>query len=127
MSKLHRLQPHDAVPEAGRYILVLRRFAEDAPRVTLVELIVSDGLQPAQLTVPVGEDGKALDFEAAIAAAQAQAEREGFADVYAVDRASGAREKEILAHHGDHTVGMERLVDSDLEEGETGSTMPIRK
>jgi hypothetical protein len=126
VTEVHRLQPHDPVPESGRYLLVLRRFAEDAPRVTLTELVISDGRDPPQLTVPMGSDGAPLDFEGAVSAAQARAEREGFDRVYVVDRTAGGREQEILAHHGDHTVGMEKLDDMDLEEGERGSDLRDR-
>src|SRR5215208_3300406 len=102
MTELHRLQPHDPVPESGRYLLVLRRFAEDAPQVTLVELVISDGRDPPQLTVPVKDDGTPMDFEDTVTAARAMAEREDFAAVYAADRTAGTREQEVLAHHGDH-------------------------
>jgi hypothetical protein len=126
MTELHRLQPHDPVPESGRYILVLRRFAEDAPQVTLVELVISDGRDPPQLTVPVKADGTPMNFEDAVTAARAMAEREDFAAVYAADRTAGTREQEVLAHHGDHAVGMEKLDDMDLEEGERGSDLRDR-
>ena len=45
------------------------------------------------------------------------------------DRASsaGPRERDILHHHGDHSVHMERLDDFDLEEGERGSDMRDRR
>ena len=31
MTEVHRLEPHDELPENGRFVLVMRRFGEDAP------------------------------------------------------------------------------------------------
>ncbi|MGE0222362.1 MAG: hypothetical protein AB7F35_10310 [Acetobacteraceae bacterium] len=110
---LRRLQPHDPVPETGRYLMVMRRFAEDEPSLVLTELITADGRDPPQLSVPTDRGGQPLDFEQSVAAAQAQAEREGFENVYVVDRTAGPRERDVLSHHGDHSVHMDRLVDED--------------
>lgn len=126
MADIRRLAPHDPVPESGRYLIVMRRFAEDAPRMTVIELIASDGEHPPVLTVPAGSDGAPLGFEAALRAAQAQADRDGFAEVIAVDRTAGPREREVLTHGGDHAVHSETLADTDLEEGEPGPDMRDR-
>lgn len=120
MAAIRRLAPHDPVPESGRYLIVMRRFAEDAPRLTVTELIASDGEHAPVLTVPAGGDGAPLGFEAALRAAVARADREGLAEVIAVDRTAGPREREVLAHEGDHAVHGEVLADTDLEEGEPG-------
>jgi hypothetical protein len=120
MPAIRRLAPHDPVPETGRYLIVMRRFAEDAPRTTVTELIASDGHNAPVLTVPTDAGGTPLDFEAAVRAAAAQAERDGLPDVFAVDRTAGPREQEVLTHGGDHSVHAERLADTDLTEGEPG-------
>jgi hypothetical protein len=117
MAQVHRLKPHDPLPESGRYILVIRRFAEDEPDTVLTELVVVPGDEPPFLTVPTTRNQRPADYEAAIAAAQTRADREGYDHIYAVDRASGEREQDILRHHGDHSVHMDRLVDSDDEGG----------
>lgn len=126
MADIRRLAPHDPVPESGRYLIVMRRFAEDAPRMTITELIASDGEHAPVLIVPTGSDGLPLDFEAALRAAQVQADRDGVREVIAVDRTAGPREREVLAHGGDHAVHGETLADTDLEEGEPGPDMRDR-
>jgi hypothetical protein len=126
MVEVLRLQPHDPVPENGRYLVVMRRFAEEAPRVTVIELIESDGVNPPVLTVPVGGDGTPLGFEDAVRLAAARAEHDGLDRIYAVDRTAGPREREVLAHGGNHAVHLEQLADTDLEEGEPGSDMRDR-
>ena len=129
MAEVRRLAPQDALPEDGRYILVIKRFAEDAPRTTLIELVSAvDPDSPPEMTIPVLPDGSAMDFEAAIDAARAQADSEEVeVAVYAVDRTAGRRAQEVLASGGDHTVHMETLDDTDLEEGERGSDMRDRR
>ena len=123
MTELRVLAPHDPVPERGHYMIVMRRFAADAPRTTLTEIITSDGHNPPTLSVPVGADGAPLDFAAAVRAARQDAEAQGLAVLYAVDRTAGQREREVLAHGGDHAVHSERLADSDRDEGEPGPDM----
>jgi hypothetical protein len=119
MASVHRLNPHDPLPESGRYLLVMRRFAEDAPDTVLTEVVVAPGDAPPFLTVPSASPDRPADYETAIAAAQAQAEREGFDRVVAVDRTGGEREQDILHHHGDHSVHMDRLVDDADPAGST--------
>lgn len=127
MPELHQLQPHDPVPESGRFLLVMRRFAEDNPSQTIVELVISDGRDPPRLTIPTEADGQPAGFEAAIRLAQSQATGENFPQVYAVDRTAGRREREVLRHGGDHSVNMDRLDDTDPEDGETGSDIRDRR
>lgn len=127
MTELRVLAPHDPVPESGHYMIVMRRFAEDAPRTTLTEIITSDGRNPPVLSVPVGADGAPLDFAAAVRAARKEAEAQGLVVFYAVDRTAGSREREVLEHGGDHAVHSERLANSDPEEGEVGPDMRDRR
>jgi hypothetical protein len=124
MPQVSRLQPHDPVPDAGRYMLVLRRFGEDDPQVAITEIIVADGENPPELTVAVCPDGTPMPFEQAISLAEGWAEREGCQTIYAVDRTAGQREQEVLRHHGDHAVDMKKLADE--ETGEEGSDMRDR-
>ncbi len=126
MAELRRLDPHDPLPDRGRFLLVMRRFGEDSPRLTLTELIASDGETSPQVGVPLGADGMPLDFEAAVQEATRRAERDDYATVYAVDRTAGPREREVLAHHGDHATGSAKLADTDPEDGETGSDLRDR-
>lgn len=125
MTELCRLSPHDPAPE-GRYMLVLKRFGEDAPLVSVVELITAVDGESARLTVLTRPDGTPMDFEEAVEAALARAEPDGFTVVHALDRTAGVREHEVLAHGGDRTVGMEKLVDTDPEDGEEGTDMRDR-
>jgi hypothetical protein len=41
-----------------------------------------------------------------------------------VDRTAGPREREVLRHHGDHAVDIEKLADE--EPGETGTDIRDR-
>lgn len=126
MAELRILAPHDPVPESGRYLIVMRRLAEEAPGLTITEVIASDGQNAPVLRVPTGADGAPLDFDATLEAARREAERQGLPVVYAVDRTAGPREREVLAHGGDHAVNLDRLVDADLEDGEPGPDMRDR-
>jgi hypothetical protein len=130
MAKLHRLAPHDALPgDRTPHVLVLRRFGEDDPHVTLTEITVThvpDPRAPARTGVAVHSDGRPMSFEEAIAAAARIAAEEHIETVFAIDRTAGPREREILARHGDHSVGDAPLADDDLEEGERGPDMRDR-
>lgn len=122
------LAPHDPVPEGpGRRVLVLRRFDEDNPRDTVIELHLTGGDAPAEATRPVRPDGSFMQMDDATEAAQAVAESEGLDTVYVLDRTAGPREQEILAHGGDHSVNMDVLQDTDPEDGEQGADMRDRK
>ena len=126
MAEVRRLAPHDPVPEGGRYMLVMRRFGEDAPDVALTEVIMAEGAEPPVLRPAVDAKGAPLDFEATVKRAAAEADRQGYGVVYAVDRTAGPQEHEVLEHHGDRTTGMERFADSDPEDGELGADMRER-
>jgi hypothetical protein len=124
MTEVHHLEPHDELPEDGRFVLVMRRFGEDAPTIALTEIIVVDDDPPPEVTVALRPDGNSMHFDEAVAAAVALAEERGLSVVYAVDRTGGPRETEVLSHGGDRTVGMEKL--DDAAEGESGTDMQDR-
>ena len=65
------LEPHAPLPEGpARRVVVLRRFDEDSPRDTVIELHLQGGGGPAEATRPHGPDGVTLDWGQAIEAAQ---------------------------------------------------------
>lgn len=124
MAEIRRLDPHAPLPEGlGRHVIVLNQFDEEDPRRTVTEIILATGAGATETTRPVQPDGTPMSFDEAIVAGRRVAESEGLQVVYAVDRAAGAREREVLAHGGDHTVNMAKLDDMDLEEGERGPDM----
>jgi hypothetical protein len=124
MTEVHLLEPHDELPENGRFVLVMRRFGEDAPDIAITEMIVADGDSPPEVTVALRPDGNSMHFDEAVATAVAMAEERGLSAVYAVDRTRGPREAEVLSHDGDRTVDMDKL--DDAAEGETGTDMKDR-
>jgi hypothetical protein len=128
MAEIRRLDPHDPLPDGpGKHLIVLRRFEEDEPGRTLVEIIRSSrpgSLEPARA---VRADGRPMSLKEAIESAREVASTEGLDLIYIVDRVAGPRERDILHHHGDHSVHMEGLDDFDLEEGERGSDMRDRR
>ena len=67
-----------------------------------------------------------MTLDEAIEAAQRVAESEKLSRVVVADRTAGEREQDILQHGGDHTVHMDQLVDTDLEDGERGADMRDR-
>lgn len=121
MADIIRLQPHDPLPE-GRYVAVLRRFDEDDARRVVTEIILH-GTSGAETARPTGADGRAMAFDDAISQAVQVADSERIPAVHAIDRTAGAREQEVLRHSGDHSVNMDGLSDSDMEEGERGPDM----
>ena len=124
MTEIRRLDPHDPLPDdLGRHVLVLQRFDEDEPRRTHVEITLTTAPGKVETTRPAGPDGTPMSFDQAISAAKQVAESEGLHLVYAVDRTAGPREREILASGGDHSVNMDKLDDTDMEEGKRGPDM----
>jgi hypothetical protein len=115
MPDIRRLQPHDPLPEVGRNIIVMRRLGEDAPSMAVTEIILTDGPKQS-VTAAVNPDGTEMEFEEAVRLAVSQAKDREYNVVYAVDRTAGPREREVLAHGGDHTTGMESLVDEDEDQ-----------
>jgi len=126
MAELRVLKPHDPVPEGGRYMLVLRRFGEDDPRTAITEIITADGRDPPQGTVAVSAGAQPMAFREAVQRARAEADRRGFGVLYAVDRTAGPQEHAVLEHRGDRTTGMDHLVDTHREDGESGTDIRDR-
>jgi hypothetical protein len=122
MTQTITLAPHDPIPDGpGRTVTVLRRFEEDDPDRVSVEIILSG--HPDQVTHPRHPDGTPMHFDEAVAAARLVAEQEGIGSVHVLDRMQGARERQIMRHHGDHSAGSAPVSDDDLEDGEAGSDM----
>ena len=126
MAEIRRLNPHDPMPE-GHSLTVMRRFDEDDPHKLVVEVTLSHKHGPAERTHPGHPDGTPMSLEEAVEASVQVADAAGIAAVTVIDRAAGPREADILQHDGDHSVHMEQLDDSDLEEGERGPDMRDRR
>jgi hypothetical protein len=128
MGEIRRLDPHDPLPDGpGKHLVVLRRFEEDDPGRRLVEIILSSRPGGVERTRPMRPDGKPMNLKEAVESAREVARTESLDLIYVVDRTAGPREKDILQHHGDHSVHMEHLDDFDLEEGERGPDMRDRR
>lgn len=121
-AKIVRLEPHAPLPE-GRHLTVMRRLDEDDPRRVVTELVLGTGAGRAETSRPVDASGAAMGLEKAIEAAGAVAGSEGLHTIFVIDRTAGPRERDVLEHGGDHSVHMEGLQDTDMEEGEPGPDM----
>ena len=118
-----RLDPHDPLPEGpARRVVVLRRFDEDSPRATHIEIRLEGGGHMPEITRPANAHGP-LDWDAAVEAAIQVARSERLDRITTLDRTAGPREQDILQHAGDHSVHMEALADTDPEDGEAGPDM----
>ncbi len=126
MADVIRLNPHDPAPQGGHTVYVLRRFDEDDPHRTVVEVTLTHRHGLPERTRPARADGSPMELEEAVEAARRVADEAGIPAVQVIDRVSGPRERDIQQHGGDHTVHMERLDDDDLEEGERGPDMRDR-
>lgn len=126
MAEIRMLNPHDPMPEGGHSVIVMRRFDEDDPHRTVVEVTLTHRKGLPERTRPGHPNGTPMSLEEAIQAARRVADEAGIDTVQVIDRLSGPRERDILQHGGDHTVHMERLDDDDLEEGERGPDMRDR-
>ncbi len=126
MTEIRKLEPHDPVPERGRHVTVIRRFDEDDPHRVVLELVIARGRPPEENRLAVRADGTHMGVKEALNAARGLAEAEKLDRIYVIDRLAGAREREILRSHGDHSVNMGKLDDFDFEEGERGSDMRDR-
>jgi hypothetical protein len=124
--RLHRLAPHDPLPEIGAYVLVIRHFGEDDPTVRLVDITVSqpegDATRPA-----LRADGTPMGLDEAIVLGVRRAAGAGIADVYVVDRTAGPREQEVVQRGGDHSFSGDALADDDADEGRHGADMRDRR
>jgi hypothetical protein len=103
---------------------VLHRFDEDEPKKTVVSITLTG--HPGETTHPMRPDGKPMGLDEAIEAAIKVAASEKLTRVVVADRTQGDREQDILQHGGDHSVHMDSLIDSDLEDGERGADMRDR-
>ncbi len=122
MTEIVRLAPHDPVPSGpARQVVVLHRMDEDAPRQTVTTIMLTG--QHNESTRPMRPDGQPMSLGEAIEAAKQVAESEKLHRVLVIDRTQGERERDILQHGGDHSVHMEGLVDTDMEDGERGPDM----
>ena len=126
MADIRSLDPHDPMPEGGRSVIVMRRFDEDDPHRTVVEITLNHGRGLPERTHPMRPDGSAMSLDEAAEAARRVADEEGIATVQVIDRTAGPRERDIQQHGGDHSIHMDRLEDDDLEEGEPGPDMRDR-
>lgn len=123
MAEIRMLNPHDPLPDKGHHVVVLRRFDEDDPHKTVIEISLTHSKGLPERSHPVRPDGVQMSLDEAIAAARAVADDAGIAAVQVIDRTAGPRERDIQQHGGDHTIHMDRLDDDDLEEGERGPDM----
>lgn len=123
MVDVRRLDPHDPLPDGGRTVVVMHRLDEDDPRHTHTEILLTTRPGRTETVRPIRPDGTPMSLDEAVGAAQQVAESEGIGLVQIVDRTAGTREQEVLTHRGDHTVGMDKLDDTDLEDGERGPDM----
>lgn len=122
MIEITTLSAHDPMPVGPRRnVVVLRRFEEDQPGGTSIQIVLT-GKQD-ETTRPRRSDGTLMPLDEAIDAAKRVAESEGLPRIYVLDRLQGTREQDILQHAGDHSVHMERLSDTDEEDGERGPDM----
>jgi hypothetical protein len=121
MTEIIRLDPHDPLPDARPFALVIRRFGEDDPRAVVTEIDFM-GAHPS-VSVAAGPDGSPLAWEDAVQGARHEAELRGFRRLYAVDRTAGRREQAIIRRDGDHSTHGDALSDTDDEDGVAGSTI----
>lgn len=122
MIKINTLAPHDAMPGGpDRNVVVLRRFDEDEPDRTTVQIVLTGS--PEESAHPRNPDGTPMHLDQAIEAAQRVAQSEGLHEVFVIDRVGGVREQDILRHDGDHSIHMTHLSDTDAEDGVVGSDM----
>ena len=122
------LAPHDPLPEGtDRRVVLLRRFDEDNPDGTHVELRLEGGGRASEFAQPRDNDGRPMAWDAAIGAALRVAESEQLDCIYVLDRTAGPREQVVLQHGGDHSADMAALSDTDPEDDEIGSDMRDRR
>ena len=123
MAEIRTLNPHDPFPDHGHHVVVLRRFDEDDPHKTVIEITLTHAKGLPERSHPKRPNGSEMSLDEAIAAAARVADNAGIATVQVIDRTAGPRERDIQLHGGDHSIHMERLDDDDMEEGEPGPDM----
>jgi hypothetical protein len=122
MTETKILEPHDPLP-GGHSVVLMLRFAEDAPDRLMIEMIVTNPDRSEETSIPTDEFGHALEWEASLEVARARAEAEGLRRIWTIDRTAGPRERMVVEHGGDRMADDDTLVDDDLEEGNTGPDM----
>ncbi len=123
MAEIRTLNPHDPFPDHGHHVVVLRRFDEDDPHKTVIEITLTHTKGLPERSHPKRPNGGEMSLDEAIAAAKRVADEAGIATVQVIDRTAGPRERDIQLHGGDQSIHMERLDDDDMEEGEPGPDM----
>ncbi len=125
MTAFTTLEPHAALPD-GPAIILLQRFEEDDPHLTMMELIVIHANQSEETSRLLDAEGLPLDLQKARARATQQAAESGIAALYFIDRTAGPRERVVAAHGGDRSHRLDELSDTDEADGVTGSDMRDR-
>lgn len=125
MTRIIDLAPHAPLPD-GPAIVLLRRFEEDDPRRIMIEIVALDAHHTESNARLLDAHGQPLSWEAATTHAEQAAQAAKFPTVFRIDRTAGQREREIAAHHGDHTTNMDTLSDTDFEDGVSGPDMRDR-
>ena len=100
----------------------MRRFEEDDPKTVMIELIAIDADRSEGNARMTDAHGAPLSFEEATRQASERAHAASIETIYRIDRTAGPVEREIAAHGGDHSASSD-MVDSDVEDGETGGDM----
>jgi hypothetical protein len=109
MAEIRTLAPHDALPP-GSGIVIMRRFDEDAPDRTVIELIITTADHREHTALAIHPNGQPMSEPEALALAR-----------------GGTLEQDVLAHHGDHSFTGKSLDDDDLEDGEHGTDLRDRR
>ncbi|MCQ8279253.1 hypothetical protein NFI95_12445 [Acetobacteraceae bacterium KSS8] len=122
MPEFTTLKPHDPLPD-GPAVVLMHRFEEDDPHLLMMELIVIHANQSEETSRLITRDGTPLPLDEARHRAAEAAKEARIGRLFLIDRTEGPREREILAHDGDHSAGMDGLSDTDEEDGVTGSDM----
>ncbi len=124
MVETTRLEPHDAIPDEGRHVLVFRHMGEDDPTAVVTEIVLYGDV--AASAAAIGPDGHTMTLEQAVQTAEAAAERHGLSRVFVLDRTAGKLEQEALQDHGARAFANDALEDSDPEDGEQGTDIRDR-
>ncbi len=125
MAQVQFLAPHDPLPDSHS-LVVLRRFDEDQPDRTVIDLVLRTAGGAGHTTRARNPDGTPMTLDQALARAQSVAAGEGLDTVWHIDRTAGPLERDVLRHRGDHSFRGEPLDDTDLEDGEPGTDMRDR-
>ncbi len=125
MAEIRLLAPHDPLPEEPS-VGVLRRFDEDRPGRTVLELMIHKHNGTHETRLLTRPDGTPATLEQALHDAEREAAGAGLTLIWHLDRTGGPLEREVLQRHGDHSFTGLTLDDDDLEDGEHGPDMRDR-